>query len=266
MRKILLLMALVAISLSSAYAQCTPNPLFVATGIPGIWPNPAMGALPDGQINTPYGQTLTIIVLEDTTIDLSAATGFPGLPTVNVSVNYQNITAINGLPPGMSFTCSPSNCQWAGGDSGCVRLAGTPTQGGSYVVDVVTGFNFDVPSGVPIIGGQNLTLPLPGVSYDLFVDDPNSIEELMDDRFSVAQNAPNPFTGVTEILYNTPAPTAISLEVFDLTGMRVHKAEMRSDAGRNSYRLDATTWTPGVYFYTLTDGESTSTHKLVVME
>lgn len=266
MRKVLLLFGLLALSLSSTYGQCTPNPLYVATGIPGIWPNPAQGALPDGLVGSTYGQTLTIIVLSDTTIDLSAATGFPGLPTVNVAVNYQNITGINGLPPGMSYTCNPGNCQWPGGDSGCVRLAGIPTQGGSYVLDVVTGFNFDVPQGIPVIGGQNLTLPLPGVSYDLFVDDPNGIEELMDDRFSVAQNAPNPFTGATEIIYNTPSPSNISLEVFDLRGMRVYGDHMRSQAGRNSYRLDATTWTPGVYFYTLTDGTTASTHKLVVME
>lgn len=264
MRKILLLIGLFAITFPFAYTQCTPNPIFVATGIPGLWPNPAMGSLPDGEINVPYNQTITVIVVQDTTIDLSQVVGFP-IPPVQVSVNYQQITGVTGLPAGMSYVCDTSSCTWPGGGSGCMKMSGTPTQAGNFVVDVVTSLNVDVPASVPVIGGSAIDIPVPGVSYDLYVDNPNSLDDFNNHQFAVSQNIPNPFSGITEIQYQTLTPAVMQLEVVNMTGQRVHTQTLRASAGTNQISLDANGWKPGVYFYSLSDGESKITRKLVVM-
>lgn len=265
MRKILLLFALVAFSATFAAAQCTPNPIFANIGIPGFWPNPQQGPLPDGEINQAYNQTITVVVVEDTTIDLSGVIGFP-VPPVQVSVNYQEVTGVTGMPNGITYACDTSSCTWIGGDAGCVKLSGTPTQAGDFVVDIASNINFDVPASVPVIGGTPQSLPIPGVGYDLYVDNPNGIEEIQQNRFSVAQNAPNPFSGITEIHFNTPVAATMTIEVHNIAGIRVFSDTFRANAGMGTYQLDASDLHNGVYFYTVSNGKDRSIHKMIVSE
>jgi hypothetical protein len=73
----------------------------------------------------------------------------------------------------------------------------------------------------------------------------------------LAQNAPNPFSGGTEVAFTLPAPGAVRLHVFDVTGARV--AELASGewaAGRHVVRwtghgADGRPVPPGVYFCAL---------------
>lgn len=265
MRKLLLLLGFFTLTLSTTYAQCTPSPIFVNIGIPGFWPNPALGALPDGEINVPYNQTVTVIVVQDTTLDLSAIIGFP-VPPVQVSVNYQSVTNVNGLPTGMSYVCDTSSCAWLGGDAGCFKLTGTPTQSGNFTVGIETSLNVDVPASVPVIGGTAIDVPIPAISYDLFIDNPNFVDGIEENTFSVGQNSPNPFSGITEIMYNAPTPMDISLDIVNMNGAKVFSETQRAASGNNTISVDGSNWAPGVYFYSLSNGEERITKKFVVMK
>ena len=76
MRKVLLTLSILLSSLIVSNAQCTPNPIFTMSPIPGVnppnipIPNIPLIGISDGQVNVPYSQTLTLIVLEDTTMDI----------------------------------------------------------------------------------------------------------------------------------------------------------------------------------------------------
>jgi hypothetical protein len=170
MRKTLLTMfiALMGVGANVAHAQvCTPDPTALFLGIPGIYPNPAITSnLTAGNQGQAYSETMTIMVPQDTTIDLSAFIGFP-FPAISVSVNFQEVTAITGLPTGLNYTCDLSNCQWGGGVNGCIKLDGTPTQGGSFNVGMSTGYNVSVPQQVPVIGGSAITIPIPWFELDI---------------------------------------------------------------------------------------------------
>lgn len=245
-------------------AQCTPNPIYVATGIPGVYPIPQQQGIPDGTLNQAYNQTLTVIVPQDTTVDLSVITGTPGLPTVTADVNYEQLNGITGFPTGMSYVCDTAACTWLAADNGCIKLTGTPTQAGTFQLDLDLVLNIAVPPTVPIIGGTNIDIPLP-VSYEWRVIDPLGVEELQDDRFTVAQNGPNPFSGETTILFNAPKGGDVHFTLRDLSGRILRDLDIQATPGRNSYRLDANGLSAGAYFYILELEGERITHVMNVM-
>jgi hypothetical protein len=266
MRKLLLLFAFANVIALGSQAQtvCIPNPIYVSLGIPGVYPNPLIQAnLTDGEQNVAYTEFFTTIVPADTTIDLSAyAGGFP-LPAVTVSVNYQEVTALDGLPTGLNYVCDPSNCQWVGGTNGCIKLSGTPTQAGTFTVSMSTGYNVSVPQGIPVLGGTALTIPIPGLSWGLNIigvgvdnQDPNALH--------ITQNIPNPFHGTTTIRFTAPKPTKVDLTVTDLAGRVVSTQQFAATVGSNALTYDATALPAGIYLYRLSDGAKSVTSKMVV--
>ena len=264
MRKILLLLCAFAVFASTANAQvCSPNPFFASLGIPGVYPNPIQQpSLTSGMQGSPYSQILTFIVPADTTIDLSSIVGLP-IPPVNVSVNFQEVTGITGLPAGLNYACDLSSCQSAGGVNGCALICGTPTQSGLFTVGMSTGYNVSVPVGIPVIGGTAITIPIPGISWEMDVT-AVSIEDLQKDQFSISQNGPNPFHGSTTILFNSPKPANIDFAVSDLTGEQVPPETFRASTGTNVLTFDATALSPGVYIYQLSNGAKVVNSKMVV--
>jgi hypothetical protein len=265
MRKILLLLFAFASGIGFAQAQtvCTPNPLFASLGIPGVYPNPLQSSSIDpGQQGVAYQFVFTMIVPADTTLDLSSVVGFP-IPPVTVSVNYQEVTGLTGLPQGLNYQCDISNCQWVGGQNGCLKLSGIPTESGTFTVGMTTGYNVNVPAGVPVIGGAPLTVPIPGISWDYEVT-AVGIEDLRSDVFGITQNTPNPFHGSTKIIFNAPKPSSIEMVVFDLSGKQVAQMSQRATMGINKLEFDGSELAPGVYIYHLSNGEQMVSSKMVV--
>jgi Secretion system C-terminal sorting domain len=265
MRKILHVVLFALLATGAVQAQvCIPNPLYVSLGIPGVYPNPAIqNSLASGNQGAAYVETFTIVVPQDTTIDLSALIGFP-FPAVSVSVNYQEVTAIAGLPNGLNYVCAPANCQFPGGTDGCIKLSGTPTQGGTFNVSMATAYNVTVPGAVPVIGGSAISVPFPGgLNWSLDINGVG-VKDQQTNAFWIAHNAPNPFNGTTVISYNAPKPATISFEVTDLAGKRLHTETVRAIAGINELSYDASGLAAGIYLYKLSNGDQSVTSKMVV--
>jgi len=186
MKKLLLTLNIILVCLINLNAQCLPNSIFTTLGVPGIYPpnlpipNVPMTGISDGQINVPYSETLTLIVLQDTTLDIGfllpaavvTAMNLAGISTV-MTVGANHVTYdITGLPNNLSYTCDISNCQYGSGVDGCIEISGTPTQSGTFPIDINMVINIQIP---PIGGGifAGMAIDLPGFSgqqYDLFID------------------------------------------------------------------------------------------------
>jgi hypothetical protein len=84
---------------------------------------------------------------------------------------------------------------------------------------------------------------------------------------SLGQNYPNPFSRTTEIAYELPNGSEVTLEVMDMTGrtvMQVNQGMM--PAGKHSYTLNTNDLQAGVYFYTLKAGQFVQTRQMVITD
>ncbi len=87
---------------------------------------------------------------------------------------------------------------------------------------------------------------------------------------ALLQNSPNPFSGSTRLRIGLPAEADVRLDVFDVAGRRVLAREIgRLNAGWRDLAFDGRDergqpLASGVYFYRVTAGRETMTHKMVI--
>ena len=92
-------------------------------------------------------------------------------------------------------------------------------------------------------------------------------KELLPTEISLSQNYPNPFNPITEINYQLPSLSKVSLKVFDILGKEVMElVNKEQGAGNYKIKLDASNLTSGVYFYQLRTNSFVDTKKLVLIK
>jgi len=109
-----------------------------------------------------------------------------------------------------------------------------------------------------------------GVMVDIHVgiEDDNTLPS----NFALNQNYPNPFNASTEITFNTPVQSEVSLEVYNLAGQKI--ATLANDtynAGEHSVIWNSTSdngqvVSSGVYFYRLQVNDRSETRKMVLIK
>lgn len=181
-----------------SFAQCVPNPIFTSFGVPGVYPpevpipNIPLTGIVDGTENFPYDQTLTVIILQDTTLDIAfllpsavvTAMNFAGISTtMNVGVNHVRYS-VTGLPNGLSYQCDLANCEYGSGVIGCILLDGTPIESGNFTVSINTIININIPPiqdpilGSTLFAGMDIDLPsFAAPEYNLFINAPANVNE-----------------------------------------------------------------------------------------
>lgn len=207
MRKTLLTLSILLTFSFIGNTQCTPDPIFTMSPIPGVYPpNIPLVGISDGQINVPYSQTLTLVVLEDTTMDIgflldmidptiTSLMNSAGISTtMTVDVNHV-IYDISGLPNNLTYTCDINSCQYPSGVNGCIAISGTPIQSGTFPIDVNMTINVQIPAitdpifGTTIFVGSGQDIPsFAAVEYDLLVTGATAINEVGNYRSKVFPN------------------------------------------------------------------------------
>lgn len=86
------------------------------------------------------------------------------------------------------------------------------------------------------------------------------------DAYGLSQNYPNPFNPVTNFTFSIPANASVTLKVYDITGRLIESLlenEMKSP-GFYTVSFNASKYSSGIYFYTLTADNFTSTKKMIL--
>ena len=249
MRKGFLLLLFSAIAFTmNVNAQCVPNTSITQ---PGIYPDSATGLTP-GTLNQPYNQVLQVKVPTDTNVVILGS-------LQNVTINSITLTSFTNLPPGITYVCNPANCVYPGGSNGCALLSGTPTQAGTFNPTAITTTSATLTAiGLPIT--QIDTIDYYTIVINSTSSGFNTNPAL---RFELFQNDPNPFSNFTDIKFTSSHQAIVTLKVFNLIGKEVIKKSIQCQAGKNSYRLQADDLSPGVYMYTLSDGITTYTRRMI---
>jgi photosystem II stability/assembly factor-like uncharacterized protein len=86
-------------------------------------------------------------------------------------------------------------------------------------------------------------------------------------QFSLAQNYPNPFSGVTNFEYGIPNEEHVALKVYNSLGEEVATlVNGEAAAGEHSATFNAENLQNGIYFYKLTAGKYAQTGKMAVVK
>jgi len=102
-----------------------------------------------------------------------------------------------------------------------------------------------------------------GLSKDLVVGINNPTQNV--NNFSVSQSYPNPTHGLTQIVVDLNSEKNVAVEVVNMTGQKILDIPARNmQAGSHTLSIDASGFSSGVYFYTVTAGAEKMTRKMIV--
>ncbi|OFY86902.1 MAG: hypothetical protein A3F72_00660 [Bacteroidetes bacterium RIFCSPLOWO2_12_FULL_35_15] len=170
----------------------------------------------------------------------------PGTPIV-LHGNYTYYAAIHAT--GVDANATPATYVAIGGDQS------------TYQPDAVN-WVFVSPDWGWISGGQPM-IRLNTVSQTIGVN-----EIAKNSGASISQNMPNPTNGISVINYELEKNAKVALSVFDITGKKVATQNIgEQNAGKHSINFNSANLAAGVYTYSLTVGNNTtSTMKMVVIK
>jgi len=146
------------------------------------------------------------------------------------------------------------------------------------VLDQTPSWQYDSPSvGTALafadINGDNHVDLIMGVSgqpcVSVFYSTLTSIEDMgnLPERSFLAQNYPNPFNAKTVIRYSLLTQAYVIIDIFDILGKKIETLEQGfRQAGNDQVIWDANNQPSGIYFYRLTAGDYSESHRMVLMK
>jgi len=145
----------------------------------------------------------------------------------------------------------------AAGDSATVQIRVIPSQiaVGSYHANIILLSNDPDSSVVRIPVTMDI---LTGIDEE---------DNTLPREFALHQNYPNPFNPATNIHYDLPRESKVSLTIFNVIGQEVTTLvnEVQT-AGRYKLRWDARNLASGIYLYRLIAGEFVQTKKMMIVK
>jgi len=86
-------------------------------------------------------------------------------------------------------------------------------------------------------------------------------------RFDLSQNYPNPFNPETTVRFDLPKQSSYEFIIFDMLGREVYRtSENNLNAGSYNLHLNMSTFSSGVYFYTLKAGDYFEKKKMMLLK
>jgi hypothetical protein len=85
--------------------------------------------------------------------------------------------------------------------------------------------------------------------------------------FVLTQNYPNPFNPTTNIMLSIPKSSLVKITVHDISGKEIDVLiNQQLSAGTHKAGWDASKYTSGIYFYTLTSGSYNETKRMILIK
>ncbi|MBK7378649.1 MAG: T9SS type A sorting domain-containing protein [Ignavibacteriales bacterium] len=92
-------------------------------------------------------------------------------------------------------------------------------------------------------------------------------EELLVLKYFLSDNYPNPFNPNTSISYSIPENAFVTLKIYDVLGNEVEELiNEQKEPGNYQIDFNASELSSGIYYYTLTAGNFTSTKKMILVK
>ena len=234
-------------------AQCIPDPQYTAAG---IYPDTSTG-LATAYVGQSYSQNITVITPTDTVVDVL------GNP-VQVTIDSISLMSVSGLPPNFSYSCNPPSCGFPGGTVKCAELYSTvnPTSSDIGVYDII----FETTayaSNVPLIG----TITQDDVIdyYYIEISDVTAVLNVLDfNDFELKDIYPNPINNQAKVQFVSGLEGEILFSVYNLLGEEIESRLILCSRGVNTIYLETSSYSDGIYLYSISNGNQLQTKNMVV--
>ena len=229
-------------------SQCVPDAQY-SDSTWGIWPDTAQNFI-SGNTGVYYEQIVNFKLPSDAGSLDPLYTGY--------TLDSVSLVSVDGIPPGISFSCNTSNCTWDGGEQGCATISGIPTTNGTYPI------NLKILGCVSLFGivicdtavFSNYVIQIGSVGIGNY--------ELTNNPLKLKKAFPNPSNQSTNIHYETIKSENVSFEMTNLLGKSIIYSTIISKIGLNSILINTSDLSNGIYLYSISNGKTRSTKRLIV--
>ena len=251
MKKTLLTLSL-AIATIFASAQCTPDAQFSA---PGIYPDSATGLSP-AYVGQAYNEVITIITPLDTSTEISGT-------TVPVTILTIELTSVTGLPASFSYDCEDGNCTFDGGVTSCAVLSSSSpdvSELGLHQIIMNTTTMADAGIGFPIEQDDVIDY----YYLEVLNGTTSTLNQFNDLTFELKGVFPNPAVNNAKIQFITGTPEAVTFKVYNLLGEEIESQFIDSQRGVNTIIVNTTSYSEGMYLYSINNGKQVLTKRMII--
>ncbi len=252
MKKTLLFLTF-AVAVVFASAQCTPDPQYTA---PGIYPDTAVGLAP-AYVGVQYNENITIITPTDTTVDILGQ-------MVGVTIDSINLTSVLGLPNGFEYACDPPSCGFPGGTIKCAELYSIiPPDASQIGTHNIIFETTSYASNVPFVGVYQQDDVI-DYYYIEILGATSTINKFDNTTFELKGVFPNPAVNNAKIQFISGTPEAVTFKVYNLLGEEVDSQIIHSQRGVNTINVNTTSYSKGMYLYSINNGSEILTKRMIV--
>jgi len=251
MKKTLLTLSL-AIATIFASAQCTPDSQFSA---PGIYPDSVTG-LSSAYVGQAYNEIITIITPLDTTVM------YNGIP-IAVTIQTIELTSVTGLPASFSYDCEAGNCTFDGGATSCAVLSSPSpdvSELGSHQIIMNTTTTADAGIGIPITQDDVIDY----YYIEVLNGTTSTLNQFNDLTFELKGVFPNPAVNNAKIQFISGTPEAVTFKVYNLLGEEIESQFINSQRGVNTIIVNTTSYSEGIYLYSINNGKEVLTKRMII--
>lgn len=217
---------------------------------------------------------LSSVVIKFENYDTVPSTTFP-----MISLEIDSIT---NLPGGLCWAMNDSNNTYGSLQKGCIKISGTVcAPPGQYRVHVWASIN-NAFLGVDLVGyglvyfvrvnnaGDTIT-PVDSVGADFLSYNQTAIgcsAGVNDLEATISSLAlyPNPMSSSTQVKFNSIKTCQMTERITNIIGAEVHTATRSVRAGSNSFTIERNNLPAGVYFYSLTEGQTVITKRMIISD
>jgi hypothetical protein len=205
---------------------------------------------------------------------------------LHLTMDSLTVDTISNLPQGYCWATNKTTNTFGNQENGCIRVSGTTySHPGQYKLNIIVTAYTSI--GTPltttadaaglyyyvrVICDSNATYPPvdttqtaanPFIPYNTGC--PSGVEEVTANIQSL-NVYPNPFNTQTVVTFNSIKSGMMTEKITNIIGSTVYSKPVEVTNGQNSHTIQRGTLAEGVYFYTISDGASSFTKKLIIAE
>lgn len=202
-----------------------------------------------------------------------------------LTVQWLRLDSIGNLPSGLCWATNKANNTWDNQEDGCIKVNGTTCSApGQHKLKIIVTANVGVPiqtdadaanlkyyvrvkntndAETPIDSTQTSANPF--IAYGGPANCTVGIKDVQS-NINTLNVVPNPFNNRAVVSFYSDKAGVMTEKLTNMIGSEVFRKNTQVTTGLNTTTIDRNDLPTGVYFYSISDGKSVATKRVVISE